>query len=107
MVVAYWKVYEMSHGPIFLTPGTGSVEDNFSMNCSGLGMVRGDSSSLHLWCNLFLLSSLVAQMVDNLPEMQETWVRSLCLEGPLEKTMTTHFSIRVWRISWTEVPGRL
>ena len=38
---------------------------------------------------------------------QETWVRSLCREDPLEKEMATHSSIPVWRIPWTEEPGRL
>ena len=39
--------------------------------------------------------------------MQETQVRSLGWEGPLEKGMATHCSILAWRISWTEEPGRL
>ena len=39
--------------------------------------------------------------------MQETWVRSLGQEDPLEKGMATHASILAWRIPWTEEPGRL
>ena len=39
--------------------------------------------------------------------MQETWVRSLGQEDPLEKRMVTHSSILVWRIPWTEDPGGL
>ena len=39
--------------------------------------------------------------------MQETQVRSLCLEDPLEKKMATHSSPLAWKISWTEEPGRL
>ena len=50
---------------------------------------------------------LVVQTVKNLPTMQETWVSSLDGEDPLEKGMVTHFSILVWRIPWTEEPGRL
>ena len=50
---------------------------------------------------------LMAQMVKNLPAMQETWVQSPGLEDPLEKDMATHSSILVWRILWTEEPGRL
>ena len=46
-------------------------------------------------------------MVKNLPAMQETWVRSLGQEDPLEKGMATHSSILVWRIPWTEEPDRL
>ena len=54
-----------------------------------------------------LWASLVAQMVNNLPAMQETWVRSLSCENPLEKRMATHSSILAWRIPWTEEPGGL
>ena len=46
-------------------------------------------------------------MVKNLPTMQETWVRSLGWEDPLEKGMATHPSILAWRIPWTEKPGGL
>ena len=46
-------------------------------------------------------------MVKNLPAMQETWVRSLGWEDPLEKGMATHSSILAWRILWTEEPGGL
>ena len=46
-------------------------------------------------------------MVNNLPAMQETLVRSLGQEDPLEESMATHASILVWRIPWTEEPGRL
>jgi len=44
------------------------------------------------------VASLVAQMVKNLPVMQETRVRSLSQEDPLEKGMATHSSILAWRI---------
>ena len=46
-------------------------------------------------------TSLVAQLVENLPAMQETWVRSLGWEDPLEKGKTTPSSILAWRIPWT------
>ena len=49
----------------------------------------------------------MAQMVKNLPAMQETWVQSLGREDPLEKEMATHSSILTWRIPWTEKPGGL
>ena len=51
--------------------------------------------------------ALVAQMVKNVPEMQETWVQFLDQEEPLEKGMATHSSILAWRIPWTEEPGGL
>ena len=48
-------------------------------------------------------------MIKNLPEIQETRVRSLGLglEDPLEKAMATHSSILAWRIPWTKEPCRL
>ena len=50
--------------------------------------------------------SLVAQMVKNLPEMQETQVQSLGWEDPMEKEMAAHSTILAWRIPWTKEPGR-
>ena len=51
-----------------------------------------------------LRTSLVAQTIKNLPAMQETRVRSLGWEDPLEKGMANHSSILAWRIIWTEEP---
>ena len=50
-------------------------------------------------------ASVVAQMVKNLPAMQETQVQFLGWKDTLEKGMTTHSSILAWRIPWTEEPG--
>ena len=47
----------------------------------------------------------MAEMVKNLPAMQETQVRSLGREYPLEKGMATHCGILAWRIPWTEEPA--
>ena len=52
-------------------------------------------------------ASLVAQLVKNLPAMQETQVSSLGQKDPLEKEMATHSSILTWRIPWTGEPGGL
>ena len=54
-----------------------------------------------------LKSSLVTQVMNNLPAMQETQFWSLGQEDPLEKGVATHSSILAWRIPWTEEPGRL
>ena len=51
-------------------------------------------------------ASLVAQIVKNLPAMQN-WVGSLSWKDALEKRMVTRSSILAWRIAWTEEPGRL
>ena len=52
-------------------------------------------------------ASLAVQSVKYLPAVQETWVRSLGWEDPLEKETATHSSIIAWKISWTEEPGEL
>ena len=49
----------------------------------------------------------MAQTVRRLPAMQETQLRSLGWEDPLEKEMATHFTTLAWKIPWTEEPGRL
>ena len=54
-----------------------------------------------------MLASLVAQLVNNLLAMQETWVRSLGREYPLEKEMATHSNTLAWKIPWTEEPSGL
>ena len=58
-------------------------------------------------CSGMLGAMSVAQMVKNLPAMQETQVQSLDWEDALEKGMVTHSNILAWRIPWTEEPGSL
>ena len=52
-------------------------------------------------------ASLAAQLVKNPPAMQETWVKSLDPEHPLEEGMTTHSSVLAWKIPWRKKPGGL
>ena len=52
-------------------------------------------------------TSFVAQLVKNLPAVQETRVQSLGRKDPLEEEMARNSSILVWEISWTEEPGGL
>ena len=52
-------------------------------------------------------ASLIAQLVKNLPAMQETWVQSLGWEAALEKEMAAHSSVLAWRIPETEEPSGL
>ena len=49
----------------------------------------------------------MVQTIKNPPAVQETWVRSLGWEDPLEEEMATHSRILVWKIPWTEEPGGL
>ena len=59
-------------------------------------------------CKMTLLwASLIAQSVKNLSAMQETWVRYLGQEDPLEEGMVTHSSFLAWRIPWAEKLGSL
>ena len=59
-----------------------------------------------MW-NLKNRTSLVAQMVKQLPTTRETWVRSLGQKDPLEKEMATHSSTLAWKIPWMEESPRL
>ena len=70
----------------------------------GLGKAAGEGIGYPLQ---YSWASLVAQLVENLPAMQETWVQSLGWEDPLEKEMATCSSILAWRIPRAEEPGRL
>ena len=72
---------------------------------------RMDKVVVHIYSGILLShknwASLVAQLVKNLPVMQETRVQFLGQEDPLKQEMATHSSILAWRIPWTEAPGRL
>ena len=62
------------------------------------------------WVAICFSRRSVVQLVKNLPanaETQETWVRSLGWEDPLEEEMATHSSIPAWKIPWTEQPGEV
>ena len=69
--------------------------------------IRAILSWSNSYCQKPLLqrASLVAQMVKNLPAMQEICIRSVGQEEPLEKGMATHSSILAWIIPWTEGGG--
>ena len=67
----------------------------------------GLRSKLNVISLEILRTSLVAQRMKRLPLVQETWVRSLGGEDPLEKEMATHSSILAWKTSWMEKPGGL
>ena len=97
-----WILYCLSHQgrPIYFLPLQKSLFWTFHINEIIQYVTFCD------WLLLFFFGELrnwqylhlVAQMVKNLPAMQDTWVRSLGWEDPLEKGMATHFSILAWRI---------
>ena len=57
--------------------------------------------------SIVLWASLEAQLVKNLPAVQETGVQSLGCEGPLEKKVATNSSILAWKVPWKDEPGKL
>ena len=67
----------------------------------GLGRSTGEGIGYPFQCPW---ASLVVQLVNNLPAMQETWVQSLDWENPLEKGKANHSSILAWRIPWLYRP---
>ena len=83
----------------FRFPKVGAIQTNQSN--------KAKYSSQWNWGPGTLNGLPLAHMVKNLPGMQETQVRSLDREGPLEKGMTTHSNILAWRIPRTEKPGGL
>ena len=87
--------------PVFLGFPGGSDSTESACNAGdlrsipGLGRSPGEGIGYPLQ---YSWASLVAQMVKTLPAMQETWVRSLGWEDPLEEGLATHSSILAWRI---------
>ena len=79
----------VQRGPAYKVERKGKLDLRFELRSSDAG------------------ASLVAQLVKNLPALQETQARSLGLEDSLEEGVATHCSILAWRITWTKEPGRL
>ena len=83
-------------------PGTSAGKESTS-NAGDPGLIPGSGRSTEEGIGYSLQYSwvsLVTQLVKNLPAMQETWVRSLSQEDPLEKGKATHSSILAWRTPW-------
>ena len=72
---------------------------SFSLSVDSCPVRTGHCNTCDSW------ASLVAWLVKNPPAVQETWVRSLGWEDPLEKGKATHSSRLAWRIPWTRVRG--
>ena len=70
----------------------------------GLGVQKALCGAEYM---MYTCHPLMAQRLKRLPGMQETRVRSLGREDPLEKEMATHSSTLAWRIPWREEPGGL
>ena len=82
----------------------GSAGKESACNAGDPGSIPGSGRSTGEWLGYplqYSWASLVAQLVKNPPAAQETWVRSLRWEDPLEKGKATHSSIPAWRIPWT------
>ena len=72
-----------------------------------LQFCRSDAHSAETKVPEKLYTFLVADIVKSPPTMQETWVRFLGQEDPLEEGMATHSSILTWKTTWTGEPGGL
>ena len=117
-----WTWVSCTAGRLFTEP-PGKSSLLISKNTHFSDIIINTLFFLWLWFALFLCpfftfkfyiyiylkckTSLVAQTVKCLPTMQETWVRSLGREDPLQKEMATHSSTLAWKIPWMEEPGRL
>ena len=103
-----WKVKVKSLSHVLVIPWTAAYQAPPSMGFSRQEYWNGvPKALLAIKPTPSIRASLMAQMVKNPPAMQETQVRSLGQEYPMEKGMATHSSILAWRIPWTEEPGRL
>ena len=81
-----------------------SVGKESTCNAGDPGLIPGSGRSAGEWIGYPLQcswASLMAQLIKNLPTMEETWVRSLSWEDPQKKVKATHSSILAWRIPWT------
>ena len=98
----------MASGPITSWQIDGETVETVSDFIFGGSKITADGDCSHVIKRcLFFGASLVAQKLKHLPVMQETWVRSLGREDPLEKEMAILSSTIAWKIPWTEEPGRL
>ena len=88
--------------PVFL-PGESQGRQSL-VGCHLWGRTELDTTEA-TWQHEYLWVSLVAQRLKSLPAMQETWVRSLGQEDPLEKEMATHSSTLAWKLPWMEEPA--
>ena len=87
-----------------------SVGKESTCNAGDTGLIPGSGRSTGEGIGYLLQyswASLVAQTIKNLPAVQETRIKSLSGEDPLDKGMATHSNILAWRIPWTEESGRL
>ena len=90
--------------PMDWSPPGSSVHGIFQERVLEWGPIAFSGVSVYI---KLIWVSIVAQMVKNLLAMQETQVRSLGWEDPLEKGMATHSSVLAWETLWTEEPGGL
>ena len=102
----YWQYELHTQSCVTLQPTVCSLPGP-SVNCLSFLLLEKVFLSPSLLKVEVKRTSLVAQMVKRLPTIQETWVRSLGREDPLEKAMAPHSSTLAWRIPWREEPGRL
>ena len=91
-----------------LSSGHRTGKGQFSFQSQRKAMAKNAQTTIALVSHTSkVMLKMMVQWVKCLPTMQETRVRSLGWEDPLEKEMATHSSTLAWKIPWTEKPGRL
>ena len=91
--------------PVFLPGESPWTEEPGGLQ--SMGSQKESDTTEHSTYVIYMWCFPVAQMIKNLPLMQETWVQSLGQEHSLEKGMATHSSILAWRIPWIKERGGL
>ena len=105
-ILYHWATWETLSSEFRLTQTASLIAQLVESTCNAgdpslipeSGRLAGEGISYPLQ---YSWASLVAQLVKNLPAMQEIWVQSLGWKDPLEKGKATHSSILAWRIPWT------
>jgi len=85
------------------------IESQVIYNIVSVSGIQHSDSYIYVYMCVYYINGalLLAQTVKNPRAKQETWLRSLGWEDPLEKEMAALSSILAWGIPWTEAPGRL
>ena len=97
----------VSKSNLFKYRDTDRVTKGDTKRGKGVGGMNWDNRIDNIHTTMYKMPSLMAQLVKDLPAMQETQVRFMDWGDPLEHNMANHCSILAWRIPWTEELGRL
>ena len=107
-VLLRWMVFELSFKELLLCENSHSVFILLIILLLKLYLLKKKMLFISFWASLVpQRTSLMAQMIKHVSTMQETWVRSLSREDPLEKEKAIHSSTLAWKVPWMGETGRL